>query len=42
MSIIEFRGVNKLFGDFQVLEDIDLFENPENERTKRSLNQILY
>jgi putative glutamine transport system ATP-binding protein len=23
MSIIEFRGVNKFFGDFQVLEDID-------------------
>ena len=23
MSIIEFRGVNKYFGDFQVLEDID-------------------
>jgi ABC-type polar amino acid transport system ATPase subunit len=24
MSIIEFRGVNKYFGDFQVLKDIDL------------------
>ena len=23
MSIIEFRGVNKFFGDFQVLKDID-------------------
>ena len=23
MSIVEFRGVNKFFGDFQVLKDID-------------------
>ena len=23
MSIIEFHGVNKFFGDFQVLEDIE-------------------
>jgi ABC-type polar amino acid transport system ATPase subunit len=23
MSLIEFRGVNKFFGDFQVLKDID-------------------
>jgi ABC-type polar amino acid transport system ATPase subunit len=30
LSIIEFRGVNKLFGDFQVLTDID-FEVEEGE-----------
>jgi ABC-type polar amino acid transport system ATPase subunit len=27
MSIIEFRGVNKVFGDFQVLKDIDFSED---------------
>jgi polar amino acid transport system ATP-binding protein len=58
MSIIEFRGVNKYFGDFQVLKDLDLsvdegriievdtpehfFQNPQNERTMRFLDQILH
>lgn len=30
MSIIEFKGVNKYFGNFQVLEDID-FSMEEGE-----------
>jgi ABC-type polar amino acid transport system ATPase subunit len=58
MSIIEINGVNRFFGDPQVLKDIDFsvdegrivevgtpehfFQIPQNERTKRFLDQILH
>jgi ABC-type uncharacterized transport system ATPase subunit len=35
LSIIEFHGVNKFFGDFQVLEDIE-FSVEEGARTPRT------